>query len=134
MGAPRGRPALMPSDRISLTGIEVRARHGALPEEREADQPFLVDVTAYLDLGPAAASDRLADTLDYGSLAERVAALVEGERHDLLETVAGRVAALVLEDARVERVEVTVHKPEAPLPVTARDVAVTVVRSRPSGS
>jgi len=118
------------TDRIDLTGIEVRARHGALPEEKTRNQLFFVDVGVFLDTTAAAASDELTDTIDYGALARGVHYVVAGESHNLIETVANRVAALVMEDLRVERVIVTVHKPEAPIPVEFGDVSVTVDRTR----
>ncbi len=117
-------------DRIRLAGIEAFGHHGVLPHEREHGQRFVVDVAIDLDLAPAAASDRLDDTVDYGTLAGDVAAIISGEPCDLIETVAGRVASRCLEDERVVAVEVTVTKPNAPLPVVARDVAVTVRRTR----
>jgi 7,8-dihydroneopterin aldolase/epimerase/oxygenase len=117
-------------DRITLTGIEVFAHHGALPHERELGQRFVVDVALGLDLGPAARSDALADTIDYGRIAARVADAVSGDPCDLIEAVAGRVADACLSDHRVEEVEVTVRKPHAPLPVLAREVAVTLRRTR----
>ncbi len=118
------------TDRIVLRGIEVFARHGVFAEEQERGQRFLVDVVATLDLSAASASDDLADTLDYGALARAVHDRVAAERWDLIERVAERVADLVLEDARVSAVEVTVHKPEAPMPVAVADVAVVILRSR----
>lgn len=117
-------------DRIALTGIEVFGHHGVLAHEREHGQRFVVDVALELDLAPAAASDDLGDTVDYATLARRVAGIVGGEPADLIETVAGRVAEACLDAARVAAVEVTVHKPAAPLPVVAREVAVTVRRER----
>jgi 7,8-dihydroneopterin aldolase/epimerase/oxygenase len=118
-------------DRITLTGLEVFAHHGALPHERELGQRFVVDVALDLDLATAARSDDLGDTVDYGHLAARVVDVVAGEACDLLEAVAGRVADVCIEDARVAGVEVTIHKPHAPLPVVAREVAVTLRRARP---
>jgi 7,8-dihydroneopterin aldolase/epimerase/oxygenase len=118
-------------DRITLTGIEVFAHHGVLAHEREFGQPFVVYLVLEVDLAPAAASDLLSDTIDYGSLAGDVADLVAGEPVDLLESLAGRIADRCLVDHRVDTVEVTVRKPAAPLPVLARDVAVTLRRSRP---
>jgi dihydroneopterin aldolase len=120
-------------DRIELRGLRVRGRHGVFEHERRDGQDFVVDVTVWLDLAPAAASDDLADTLHYGELAERVAAIVGGEPHDLIETVAGRVADDVLTDERVMGVEVTLHKPGAPIPLDFADVAVVVSRTRPGG-
>jgi dihydroneopterin aldolase len=118
------------TDRITLTGLRVRGHHGVLEHERRDGQDFLVDVVVWLDLSRAAASDDLADTLHYGELAERAAAVVGGDPCDLIETVAGRIADDVLRDERVSAVEVTLHKPSAPIPLTFADVAVTVHRSR----
>ena len=115
-------------DRIALTGLRVRGRHGVLPEERRDGQEFVVDVVLRLDTRPAAASDDVADTVHYGELAERLEAVVAGEPVDLLETLAGRLADVCLADRRVTSAEVTVHKPAAPIAVRFDDVAVTVVR------
>jgi len=119
------------TDRITLTGLRVRGHHGVFPAEKRDGQDFLVDVTVWLDLARAAATDDLAETLHYGELAERVAGIVGGPPKDLIETVAVTVAADVLRsDGRLHAVEVTIHKPDAPIPLTFADVAVTVRRSR----
>jgi dihydroneopterin aldolase len=118
------------TDRIELRGLRVRGHHGVFDHERRDGQDFLVDVTVWMDLAPAAASDDLVDTLHYGELAERVAAIVGGDPFDLIEAVAGRVAHEVLTDGRVEAVEVVLHKPQAPIPLEFADVAVVVHRTR----
>lgn len=118
------------TDHVDLTGIEVMARHGVLAEEKTQDQPFIVDVRIFFDTSQAAASDDVSDTVDYGVLASRVHEKVAGETHDLIETVAEGVAAIVLDDSRVERVVVTVHKPRAPIAEKFSDVSVTVDRAR----
>ena len=120
------------SDRIELRGLKVRGNHGVYEHERRDGQDFVVDVTVWMDLAPAAASDDLADTLDYGALAQRVAGIVGGEPCDLIEAVAGRVADDVMRDARVQAVEVVLHKPQAPIPLEFADVAVVTRRSRSS--
>ena len=117
-------------DRITLTGIEVFGHHGVLAHERELGQRFVVDVVLELDLSAAAASDDLADTVHYGELAGDVAAIVAGEPVELIESLAGRVADRCLADPRVIATEVTVHKPAAPLPVVAAEVAVTLRREQ----
>jgi dihydroneopterin aldolase len=117
-------------DRIALRGLRVRGHHGVFDHERRDGQDFVVDVTAWLDLAPAAASDDLADTLHYGELAQRVAAIVGAPPADLIETVAGRVADEVLTDPRVQEVEVSLHKPQAPIPLQFADVVVVVHRTR----
>lgn len=122
------------TDRIELRGLRVRGHHGVFAEERREGQDFVVDVTVWIDLAPAAASDDLADTLDYGALARRAADIVAGEPYDLIETVAGRIAEDVLGDERVHAVEVTLHKPQAPIPLEFADVAVVARRSRRDAS
>lgn len=117
-------------DRIAITGIQAFGHHGVLPHEREFGQRFVVDVVLELSLAAAGRSDDLADTVDYGALSGDVAAIVAGEPADLIETVAERIAAQALVDERVQAVEVTVHKPAAPVPVVAAEVAVTVRRER----
>lgn len=118
-------------DRIVLTGLRTRGRHGCLPAERELGQEFVIDVVLGLDSGPAAANDDLLRTVDYGALADRLVAVVEGEPVNLIETLAERLAALCLDQPPVEEVEVTVHKPSAPVRHPFTDVAVTIQRSRP---
>ncbi|MFC7451360.1 dihydroneopterin aldolase [Rhodococcus daqingensis] len=118
------------SDRIELRGLRVRGNHGVFEHEKRDGQDFLVDITVWMDLSIAAASDDLADTMHYGELAETAAAIVAGPSRDLIETVAGEIADAVLADDRVNAVEVTVHKPSAPIPLTFGDVAVVARRSR----
>lgn len=117
-------------DRVALRGLRGYGRHGVLPSERANGQPFLIDVELGLDTRRAAKSDDLTDTVDYAGLADRVVALVEGEPVNLIETLAERIAEMCLEPAGVEQVEVTVHKPEAPVTVAFEDVSVTIMRSR----
>lgn len=118
------------TDRITLTGLRVFGRHGVFEHERADGQEFVVDVTVWLDLTTAAASDDLAETLHYGELALLAADIVGGRPYRLIETVAGRIADEAMKDERLRAVEVTVHKPSAPIPVTFADVAVTIRRER----
>lgn len=125
------RPAATrPSDAIVLTGLRVRAHHGVYDFERENGQDFVVDVTAWLDLAAPAASDDVATTVHYGELAEEIADAVRRDPVDLIETVAERVAGVVLAHPPVDAVEVTVHKPDAPISVPFGDVAVRILRER----
>jgi dihydroneopterin aldolase len=118
-------------DHIRIDGLEVFAHHGVLPHEREVGQRFVIDVDLGLDLSAAVASDALDHTVDYGKLADEVVAIATADPVDLIETVAGRIADHCLSDERVQTVEVTVHKPQAPLRVVAREVSVRVRRDRP---
>ncbi|WP_300266843.1 dihydroneopterin aldolase [Microbacterium sp.] len=122
-----------PLDEIRLTGLTVFGRHGVFDHERENGQEFVIDLRLQLELAAAAASDDVTDTVHYGELAEKVTAVVGGEAVDLIETLAERIATVVLEDERVQRVGVTVHKPQAPIPLTFSDVSVTVHRERGEG-
>ncbi len=116
-------------DRIRLTGIRIEAAHGVYPQEKAAPKPFLIDVV--VSLNPRPARDELATTVDYSVLARSVAAAASEHSVDLIETVAEMVAVTCLNDERVAAVEVTVHKPEAPMPVPVADVSVTITRRRP---
>jgi 7,8-dihydroneopterin aldolase/epimerase/oxygenase len=119
-----------PLDTITLTGLRANAFHGVLDAERRDGQPFIVDVVAHLDLATAGRSDDLAQTVHYGVLAEQVVAAVESDPVDLIETVAERVAAVLLAHRAVTLAVVTIHKPNAPITVPFDDVAVTITRSR----
>ncbi|MDI3313561.1 MAG: dihydroneopterin aldolase [Mycobacterium sp.] len=121
------------ADRIELRGLTVRGYHGVYPHERVDGQDFVVDITVWIDLADAAASDELSDTYDYGVLAQRAADIVGGPARNLIETVAGDIADEVMHDERVHAVEVAVHKPQAPLPQMFADVAVVARRCRCGG-
>jgi dihydroneopterin aldolase/2-amino-4-hydroxy-6-hydroxymethyldihydropteridine diphosphokinase len=118
------------TDRIALRGLVARGRHGVLPEERRDGQDFVVDAVLELDVRAAAATDDLARTVHYGELAEALAEVVRGEPVELLETLAERLARVCVADPRVEAVELTVHKPAAPIAERFEDVAVTIRRTR----
>ncbi len=112
--------------RVSVRGLEVFAYHGCLPEEKERGQLFLVDLEVDYDVGPAVANDDLSLALDYDSLVREAHSVVSGERYDLLETLAVRLARLLSERHRPQRVWVRVRKPQAPLAHTVEWVGVEV--------
>ncbi|MFE7845343.1 dihydroneopterin aldolase [Microbacterium sp. NPDC057407] len=118
------------ADEITLSGLRVFGRHGVYHEERRDGQDFVVDVTLRVDTRRAAASDDVADTVHYGEMAEQIAAIVAGEPVNLLETLAARIADQVLSHELVDAARVTVHKPEAPIPLTFSDVSVTIDRAK----
>ncbi len=117
-------------DRIALTGIGATGYHGVHQVERDEGQPFVADVVLHLDTRRAAAGDDLARTIDYGIVARRVHAVLAGEPVALIETVAERIAATVLVNPGVHTVDVTVHKPHAPIEVPFDDVTVSIRRDR----
>lgn len=119
------------ADRIVLTGLECFGYHGVFPEEKRDGQTFFVDITCWLDIAPAAATDDLSLTVNYAELAELAIAVVSGPSRDLIETVAATIADQALQDFDLlHAVEVTIHKPSAPIPHTFSDVAVVARRSR----
>ena len=120
-------------DRITLTGLRVHGHHGVHDFERRDGQEFVVDATVWLDLGAAAATDELTATLDYGALARQAATIVAGDPCNLIETVAARIATDILTDQRVHAVEITVHKPRAPISHSFSDISVTLCRERGPG-
>jgi len=121
------------ADRIRLTGLTVFGHHGVFEHEKRDGQEFVVDVTIWLDLTRAVATDELAETVHYGELAELAAGIIAGPPRDLIEAVAGEIAETLMARYPVYAAEVTVHKPFAPIPLTFTDVSVTVRRSVKSG-
>ena len=124
-----GSPALR--DRIRLSGLRATGYHGVFEHERRDGQEFTVDLVLYTDLRPAAAADDLTLTAHYGELAEQVCAIIAGDPVNLIETLAERIAAAVLAGfSVVEAVDVTVHKPHAPITVPFGDVEIQIHRER----
>jgi dihydroneopterin aldolase len=118
------------SDQLAVRGIDVHAHHGVFDFERRDGQTFLIDLLLGFDTRAAAAADDLSSTVDYGALVDEVVAAVQKDPVDLIETLAQRIADVCLGHALVETVEVTVHKPHAPIAATFDDVALTINRSR----
>ena len=117
-------------DRISLRGISAWGYHGVFDYERAQGQRFVVDVVCSVDLSKAATTDDLSTTVDYGELAVNIAADIGGQPLNLIEALADRIATTCLQQEPIRAVEVTVHKPDAPIPAEVADVAVTLKRSK----
>ena len=118
------------TDQLALRGIEIHAHHGVFDFERRDGQVFVIDLLLGIDTRPAAASDDLDRTVDYGTLVDAVRSAVENDPVDLIETLAQRIADVCLAEALVDWAEITVHKPHAPITTTFADVALTIRRSR----
>jgi dihydroneopterin aldolase len=118
------------SDRITLRGMHFLGRHGVELEERLEPQPFEVDLILRGDLSAPAASDDLADTVDYSAAFSLVGEVVEGRSYRLIEALAGAIADAVLAARAVDDVEVRVRKPKAPLPGAFDTVEVRLRRRR----
>ena len=120
-----------PADRITLRGLRVFGYHGVLDAERQDGQEFIVDAVLWLDTTAAAATDNLELTANYAALADRLAAIVAGPPVRLIETLAQRLAeAATATEPLARQVEITVHKPHAPVGHRFGDVSVTI-RRRP---
>ncbi|WP_316671036.1 dihydroneopterin aldolase [uncultured Propionibacterium sp.] len=111
--------------RIRLSGLRVMARHGALPDEYDNEQPFVIDAELIVD-EPAA--DDISRTVDYAEVARVVVRTIGGEHADLIETLAARIADACLGLPGIRALEICVHKPQAPVGLPFRDVSATVVR------
>jgi dihydroneopterin aldolase len=124
-------PAVL--DRMFLHGVEVRGRHGVLDFERRDGQRFVIDVDWWIDTSRAIATDRLDATLCYKQLHDHVCEVVGGEPWSLIEKLADRlIEALFARFPDIASMQVTVHKPEAPIGGTFADVGITRRRHRPS--
>jgi 2-amino-4-hydroxy-6-hydroxymethyldihydropteridine diphosphokinase/dihydroneopterin aldolase len=117
-------------DRIALRGLRVFGHHGVRPAERVDGQEFIVDAALAVDTAAAAAADDLSLTVDYSQLAGTLAGIVSAEPVALIETLADRLAAACLAEPAVQQVEITVHKPHAPVSQSVQDITVTITRAR----
>lgn len=118
------------ADRLAVRGIAVHGHHGVFDFERRDGQLFVIDLVLGVDTRRAAASDDLHDTVDYGTLVDQVSSAVANDPVDLIETLAQRISEVCLRYPEVADVEVTVHKPHAPIQAAFEDVALTIRRSR----
>ncbi len=119
-----------PADRLALRGIRAVGHHGVLEHERRDGQEFVVDAVLALDTREAGRADDLSLTVDYGRLSQRLVDAIVAEPVDLIETLAQRLADVCLAQPLVEWVELTVHKPQAPIEVPFEDVTLTIHRRR----
>jgi 7,8-dihydroneopterin aldolase/epimerase/oxygenase len=117
-------------DRLAVRGIRAVGHHGVFEHERREGQEFVVDVVLGVDTREAGMHDDLSRTVDYGRLTLQIQQTIQTDPVDLIETLARRIADRCLAEPLVEWVEVTVHKPQAPIEVPFDDVTLTIHRSR----
>lgn len=116
-------------DKIVLTGLEFFGYHGALPEENAIGQRFIVDLTLELDLSEAGIHDDLCASINYAEVYGKVRDIMEGEPFKTIEALAEKIGSMLHSSyARLQRAEITVHKPGAPIAGIFHDVAVTIRR------
>lgn len=117
------------SDQIRVNGIKAFGYHGVLPHEATDGQEFTVDLLVTLDLRAASLSDDLNDTINYADLAKIAHQNIVGDRVQLIERLAGRIAEEISSSySQITSVSVTVHKPHAPVTVDFEDISVTITR------
>jgi 7,8-dihydroneopterin aldolase/epimerase/oxygenase len=117
------------SDQIRVNGIKAFGYHGVLPDEAINGQEFTVDLLVTLDLRAATLSDDLNETLNYADLAKIAHDNIVGDRVQLIERLAGRIAEEISSAySQITSVSVTVHKPHAPVTVDFEDISVTITR------
>ena len=115
-------------DRITITGLRAFGRHGVFEHEKREGQEFRADAVLHVDVRQAGATDDLADAVDYSVAMQRMHDVLVGEPCDLIETVAERIAAALLDLPGISAVDVTVHKPHAPVDLAFDDVSVSISR------
>ena len=119
------------TDHIFINGLALHAYHGVMAHEAKVGQTFTIDLDLAIDLSGAARSDKVADTVSYDKVVECASEAFGAQRFRLIETAAGRVAdAILAKFTRVLSVQVTIHKPHAPIAATFNDVGVTLMRAR----
>lgn len=115
-------------DVIRLRGIRAYGKHGAYPGERDAEQPFDLDVTLHIDLTAASFSDDLGDTLNYDTLHKRILEIVQSTSFELLERLAAEILNVIFADSRIAAAEVEIAKPEL---LEGATPSVRLVRDNP---
>jgi 7,8-dihydroneopterin aldolase/epimerase/oxygenase len=119
------------TDRVFVTGLALHAFHGVMEHEATVGQTFKLDLVLDIDLSPASRTDKLADTVGYDQVVEVASKAFCAKRYRLVEAAAGAVADAILASfVQASAVQVTVHKPHAPIAATFDDVGVTIARSR----
>ena len=117
------------SDQIRVTGIKAFGYHGVLPHEATEGQEFIVDLLVTLDLRAVSLSDDLKQTINYAVLAQIAHDNIVGDRVQLIERLAGRIAEEISSAySQITSVSVTVHKPHAPVTLDFEDISVTITR------
>lgn len=113
--------------KVIISRLKVFAYHGCTPEEKEHGQTFFIDIELEGDFSAAIEADDLNRTIDYDRVVSGVHEIAAGERYDLIETLAGKIGAYLMQETTASRAVVRVRKPEAPLEFEVKEVAVEMV-------
>lgn len=116
-------------DQIRIKGLQVYARHGVFAEEKKLGQRFIVDADLYTDTRRAGRSDLLSESTHYGQVCQTIQETLTENTFDLIEAAAeGTARAVLLQYPLVRSVVLTLHKPQAPIPLAFEDVSVRIRR------
>lgn len=116
------------SSKIKLTGLKVHAYHGVLESEKAYGQNFLIDCELSVDVGH---NDLLEEAVDYAAVSELLVKTTQQTRFNLIETLAYALAKTVLDySERIEKVVITVNKPDAPIPYSFENVSASYTMKR----
>lgn len=119
-------------DKIIVKDLKLFCYHGVNPEEKVDGQNFVFDIEAFLDLGLPCKTDNVDDTVSYAKIIKTVRRVAQSEKNNLLEYVSQRVVdALFEEFPMIEKINLTLKKPEAPIKADFDYVAVQIERVRP---
>lgn len=119
------------SDQILITGVHGFGYHGLLEHERTNGQDFFVDVVLNVDLQAVSQSDSIDETVNYAEITDLVVTEITTNPVSLIERLAGRIAERILNSyTRVNSLSITVHKPQAPVSASLKDIAVQITRTR----
>lgn len=118
-------------DKIIIDSLRVFAYHGVNPEETQFGQNFAVDITAYVDIGTACVSDDIEQTVSYAAMIKTIRRTMLEKNCKLLEHAAHRIAQALFSDfSMIQKLEVTIKKPDAPMNADFGYVAVKIERER----
>ena len=118
-------------DTVIIKGLTVFAYHGVNPEEKENGQRFIIDCELYTDLSKAADSDNVADTVSYSAAIKTIKTAFSAKKYDLIEAAAQAcINALLEKYERLEGLEITVYKPDAPISSDFENVGVRIRKMR----
>ena len=117
-------------DSIFIEAIEFYGYHGLLDDEQAVGHRYVADVELSADTRRSAQSDNLADTIDYAAVARRVVEIGTKEKHRLIESIAERLATVILEEFAAESVRIRLKKISPPFNVIAQSVGVEIRRDR----
>lgn len=117
-------------DKIIINNLDVFAYHGVYPEENEKGQHFFVSASLYTDTREAGLKDNLSLSTNYGEVCQLIHSFVESNVFQLIETIAEHLAEIILREfPLVEKVELQIFKPEAPIGLPFENVSVNIIRS-----